>query len=150
MTSKVAAAGPIPGHGVSLSTSLPHIKPQLTKAAVGGIMRCAASFSYVWSVTFSFLLVFCVDTTGLCARTWPDGPHRLPPFRRWPLKAASKPCEFLRSRVRAVYTSTQKEMRDILARPSLPKTSSRHVIISCVSRKKKKQSAIQNINQSTH
>lgn len=56
VTSNVAAAGPIPGHGVSLSPSPPHIKPQLTKAALGGIMRRSAPFNYVWSVTFSLFL----------------------------------------------------------------------------------------------
>lgn len=56
VTSNVAAAGPIPGHGVSLSPSPPHIKPRLTKAALGGIMRRTAPFNYVWSVTFSVFL----------------------------------------------------------------------------------------------
>lgn len=47
VTSNVAAAGPIPGHGVSLSPSPPHIKPQLTKEALGGIMRRTTPFNYV-------------------------------------------------------------------------------------------------------
>lgn len=47
VTSNVAAADPIPGHGVFLSPSPPHIKPQLTKAALGGIMRHTTPFNYV-------------------------------------------------------------------------------------------------------
>lgn len=72
VTSNVAAAAPIPGHGVSLSPSPPHIKPQLTKAALGGIMRSTAPFNCVWSVCdILSLLVSCVDTL------WPaSGAHR--------------------------------------------------------------------------
>ena len=66
VTSNVAAAGPIPGHGVSLSPSPPHIKPRLTKAALGGIMRRTAPFNYVWSVTFSVFLCHVLTLQPMC------------------------------------------------------------------------------------
>lgn len=66
VTSNVAAAGPIPGHGVSQWPSPPHIKPQLTKAALGGIMRRTAPFNYVWSVTFSLFLCHVLTLRPVC------------------------------------------------------------------------------------
>lgn len=66
VTSNVAAAGPIPGHGVSLSPSPPHIKPQLTKETLGGIMRRTTPFNYVWSVTFSVFLCHVLTLQPVC------------------------------------------------------------------------------------
>lgn len=71
VTSNVAPAGPIPGHSVSQWPSPPHIKPQLTKAALGGIMRRTVPFNYMWSVTFSLFLCH-VLTLGLCVTSWLD------------------------------------------------------------------------------
>lgn len=92
-TSNVATAAPIPGRDVSQSPSPPHIKTQLTTAALGGIMSRAAPFNCVRSVTLS-LPVSSVShlDSGVSG-------HQ-------PLKAASKPGSFLRSAVRTVYMFT--------------------------------------------
>lgn len=105
VTSNRTAAGPIPGHGVSLSPSPPHIKPLLTKAAVGGIMRRTAPFNCVWSVTFSVFLFFWVDTA---VGVW--GVDRTVHTAFLPLDISQRGqhqsnCKFLGSTVRVLYTA---------------------------------------------
>lgn len=138
VTSNNAAAGPIPGHSVSLGPSPPHIKPPLTKAAVGGIMR-RTPFNYLWSVTFSSCVVCwhclpvwrvdrAVHTVFLLLDTSHWGQHQ---------SFASS----LGQQSGFCTHNTDTKGEESVALPTL--ASSRRTTVSCLSRKPKSHSKMQ-------
>lgn len=80
VTSNMVTAGHT-GHAVSPSPSSLHIKPQLTKAARGAIMRYAP-FNCVWSVTFSVFLCHVSTLRPVC-KELTNAPDGLPPPCLW-------------------------------------------------------------------
>lgn len=128
-TSNVAAAGPIPGHGVSQSPSPPHINPQLTKAALGGIIRRTAPFNYVWHSLSSCVVCW---HCGLCARSWPDSPDD--PSPRWTLAAEGRIKALRVPWVNSQGVCTHTHILP-LHKGNFPyAASSRHSVVSCMSR----------------